>query len=290
MISKRKATIKKSNSGSEQTLLCGTMEGQNLAPDSPTVFDAICGLKEKVLELRDQSQATERFHRLSFSIMALEKSVDERHLRYIKLDHAPGIRHFIDRLHTELVHLRDQSGPTLSSVTLQPIQIPHATAPVDTLVVGMDRQTALPGDQLYDSIQEILATSRMLKKNADAENRKLTASTAAHYSAIQRLSERMGRIEDLLLAIRSSKSDSPVLDEAPFRKPAEQAHIDPRPLLAAARAAAARALTDVKKTEIQQQSDRPGEISGKRSEATGLQPLAHGSKANRFWKSIFAAA
>jgi len=272
MVSKRKSPINTLSAAQVAALPCGSKDLADAASGSPSVREAITDLKERIVTLHGHAPASEKAFRLSFSILALEKSIDERQLGHIKLDHAPGIGHFIARLQKEM--------ESLLHVTVD-LPTPSATRePAPT------RQTAQSAGPLDPVVLEILETSRLLKKNAEAENRKLHASTAVHYSAIQRLSERMGRIEELLLSMRpkASEPDGPELKAVAVAS--DPAPIDPRPLLVAARAAAARALADSQMVALNPSDVTPEEGSRE----TTPKPSGKTSKSNRFWKSIFAAA
>jgi len=272
MVSKRKSPLNTLNAGQVETLPCGSINGRDASSDTPSVMEAINDLKGRILTLHGRAPVSEKAFRLSFSILALEKSIDERQLKHIKLDHAPGISHFIDRLKNELASLRSEPAalPTLSG-TVEPMPV---------------RQTTLSDGPLDPVVLEILEISRLLKRNAEAENRKLHASTAVHYSAIQRLAERMGRIEDLLLTMRAKASQTDGSEPIAVNIASEPTAIDPRPLLVAARAAAARALADAQ-TAALNPSDKASQES---SSATKPESVGKTSKTNRFWKSIFAAA
>ncbi len=272
MVSKRKSPINTLSAAEVAALPCGSKDLADAASGSPSVREAITDLKERIVTLHGHAPASEKAFRLSFSILALEKSIDERQLGHIKLDHAPGIGHFIARLQKEM--------ESLLHVTVD-LPTPSATRePAPT------RQTAQSAGPLDPVVLEILETSRLLKKNAEAENRKLHASTAVHYSAIQRLSERMGRIEELLLSMRpkASEPDGPELKAVAVAS--DPTPIDPRPLLVAARAAAARALADSQMVALNPSDVTPEEGSRE----TTPKPSGKTSKSNRFWKSIFAAA
>lgn len=272
MVSKRKSPINTLSAAQVAALPCGSKDLADAASGSPSVREAITDLKERIVTLHGHAPASEKAFRLSFSILALEKSIDERQLGHIKLDHAPGIGHFIARLQKEM--------ESLLHVTVD-LPTPSATRePAPT------RQTAQSAGPLDPVVLEILETSRLLKKNAEAENRKLHASTAVHYSAIQRLSERMGRIEELLLSMRpkASEPDGPELKAVAVAS--DPTPIDPRPLLVAARAAAARALADSQMVALNPSDVTPEEGSRE----TTPKPSGKTSKSNRFWKSIFAAA
>jgi hypothetical protein len=239
-------------------------------------MEAISDLKERILKLHGHAPTSDKAFRLSFSILALEKSIEERQLSHIKLDHAPGIRHFIDRLIKELASLHDVIA-----------DVPPPSAAIDSLPF---RQTAKLEDPLDHAVLEILATSRLLKKNAEVENRKLHASTTVHYSAIQRLSERMGRIEELLLSMKPKPSEADASGSLPINTAPDPAPIDPRPILAAARAAAARAFTDAQTVALSQPHLASEQSPSGANAVHQREPLGKASKANRFWKSIFAAA
>jgi len=272
MVSKRKSPINTLSAAQVAALPCGSKDLADAASGSLSVRKAITDLKERIVTLHGHAPASEKAFRLSFSILALEKSIDERQLGHIKLDQAPGIGHFIDRLQKEM--------ESLLHVTVD-LPTPSATRePAPT------RQTAQSAGPLDPVVLEILETSRLLKKNAEAENRKLHASTAVHYSAIQRLSERMGRIEELLLSMRpkASEPDGPELKAVAVAS--DPTPIDPRPLLVAARAAAARALADSQMVALNPSDVTPEEGSRE----TTPKPSGKTSKSNRFWKSIFAAA
>ena len=262
MMSKRKLPINMYNAEQAETL--------------PSVMEAISDLKEHILKLHGHAPTSEKAFRLSFSILALEKSIAERQLTHISLDHAPGISHFIDRLKKELAALRDVKA-----------DLPIPPAPIQTPPIR--QATPLEGP-LDHAVLEILETSRILKKNAEVENRKLHASTTVHYSAIQRLSERMGRIEELLLSMKPKPSEADASGTLPINTAPDPAPIDPRPILAAARAAAARAFTDAQTIALSQPNLASEQSPSGSNAVTQRKPLGTALKVNRFWKSIFAAA
>jgi hypothetical protein len=276
MVSKRKSPISKSSAGKDKTLPCGSKHVTGVLSSSPSVMEAIGDLKERILKLHGHAPTNDKAFRLSFSILALEKSIEERHLSHIKLDHAPGIRHFIDRLKKELASLHDVTA-----------DVPTPSATIDSLPA---RQTAISESPLDHAVLEILETSRLLKKNAEAENRKLHASTTVNYSAIQRLSERMGRIEELLVSMKPKPTEADASVTAPLKSAPDPAPIDPRPILVAARAAAARAFADAQAVALSQTHPTSEQSPTGTNAVLQREPLGKALKANRFWKSIFAAA
>jgi len=294
MVFKRKALIKQSDESEEQSLLYSVMDRPDLQPHAPRVLDAIRDIKEQLLRLHDHSQVSERVFRLSFSILALEKSIDERQLGHIELDKAPSISLFIDRIHAELAKLRDRSEPTPSKVSLQediqPVIVSPPVTPYDSIEPTKNHHDAGLNGEIVEAIHEILATSRILKKNAEAENRKFYASTAAQYATIQRLSERMGRIEELISAIKPSE-DTIHVSDPPYKKtPADPTPIDPRPLLMAARAAAARALADGHNAPPPELAPIPDQTNEQAMRVAEMKPSMKPQTTHRFWKSIFAVA
>jgi len=272
MVSKRKSPINTLSAAQVAALPCGSKDLADAASGSSSVREAITDLKERIMTLHGHAPANEKAFRLSFSILALEKSIDERQLGHIKLGHAPGIGHFIDRLQKEMESLLYVTAdlPTPSTIK-EPASV---------------RETVQAGDPLDPVVLEILEISRLLKKNAEAENRKFHASTAVHYSAIQRLSERMGRIEELLLSMRPKASEPDGPEPKAVSVASDPVPIDPRPLLIAARAAAARALADSQMVALNPSDVNPEEGSRE----TASKPWGKTSKSHRFWKSIFAAA
>ncbi len=291
MMPKRKILFAKSNKAKGQALPCGNEVEPNGLPESPNVFDAISALKEQVLKLHGSAHSTEKIFRLSFSILALEKSIEERQLRHIKLDKAPGIGLFIDRLRMELAKIQDIAEPAPSTMTLeangQAVTVAPPAASFDLIEQTTPVKHVVSNHYLDDSIQEILSIARVLKKNTEAENRKFHASTAAQYSTLQRLSERMGRIEELLATLKPVESEPPLPDQALATLPVAPMAIDPRPLLTAARAAAARALADTQNIAPEPSADRPAEKS---SPVPPREPSSGDGRSMRLWKSIFAAA
>ena len=97
----------------------------------------------------------------------------------------------------------------------------------------------------------------------------------------------MGRIEELLATLKPVESEPPLPDQALATLPVAPMAIDPRPLLTAARAAAARALADTQNIAPEPSADRPAEKS---SPVPPREPSSGDGRSMRLWKSIFAAA
>jgi hypothetical protein len=259
--------------------------GGSTGPLSPhsmaLVVERIQHLRERLSHLEKQTPKTAGLFRLGYTILMLERSLEERNLSLLRLADAPAINQFLDQLDYEI----DLVTETLSiSVTGEPTEAEIAAD------YGILREDPYYGSEQRadsDPMAALLAELKAVQKWQRSESRRLSASLGAQHAAIERLTERMARIEDRLSGgmvlenrIRRTPPSSPPT-------PLKDHQLDPRPMLAAARAAAARTLVASWPTaaDPSSKSDRPFQPEGLKP-----QPEAAFVKAKRGLKFLFSAA
>lgn len=254
------------------------LDGDTKVP--PRAIEAIAALKNRLVKLQQPTQSGHRLFRLSYSILTLETCLEERGLTDVKLDRSPGIQAMIRRMDEELNVLGNRASVRpLVAVNIHAQNLADSGLPVvhETLSRLSDQigelQTKV--DSRLDAT-EIIRLLSELQKNMALDGRRQHSSQLALHAAIERLSERMTHIETSNTRHGPAKTmeHETVQNEADALQAKER--IDPRPMLAAARAAAARALAD-----IGSQPDPVGQPAPTRT----VSPLPR-----RRWGLAFAAA
>ncbi len=224
--------------------------------------NVIANLRAKLANLNQHTADEQRLFRLSFSIMTLETCLEERGLTEIRLSNAPGIQALIGRIENEIETLRDQS------IASSPILNGDLPSVIKQEIIGLmtpsidagEGSKALPHQVSHlsrqlDDLRETLtqpdtATALQkgfegLQKSLSADGRRNFASLAALHASIERLSERIERFESRLTRDKEPVSGAATANVTTALAAREKGYIDPRPMLAAARAAAARASMDI---------------------------------------------
>ena len=241
----------------------------------PKAMDAIAGLKSRLVELHQPAQSGHRLFRLSYSILTLETCLEERGLTDISLDQSPGIQAMIRRIDDEMNSL-GKAAPPAPFVAVNV----HQKNSSDSLLPVIHQNLVHLADQLTTFQTEIRPTQdgadivRLLgelQKGMTLDSRRHQTAQAALHAAIERLSERMTQFEATFERYYATQSTGKLTESVKDKE-----RIDPRPMLAAARAAAARALADI---------EPPGDTIGNAPKSPAVPPLLRGR-----WGFSFAAA
>jgi len=272
-------------------------------PAIPTQ-DIIANLRAKLLSLNDHITDGSRLFRLSFSIMTLETCLKERGLAEIRLNHAPGIQALIGRIETEIQTLRDQSAApravlngdipavikqNIIGLVTPKVEVEDASKTLPDQITSLSRQLDDLRETLTqpDSATALQSGLERIQKSLAADVRRNFASLAALHASIERLSARIERFES-----RLAREDEPQSVSAPTITPAsiavrEKELIDPRPMLAAARAAVARASMGIEPRS----QDPSRDLSQVNQPSSGSFPeLPSKPHRRKRWGFAFAAA
>ena len=221
----------------------------------PKAMDAIAGLKSRLVELHQPAQSGHRLFRLSYSILTLETCLEERGLTDISLDQSPGIQAMIRRIDDEINSL-GKAAPPAPFVAVNV----HQQNSSDSILPLIHQNLVHLADQLTTFQTEIRPTQdgadivRLLgelQKGMTLDSRRHQTAQAALHAAIERLSERMTQFEATFERYYATQSTGQEAARKLTESVKDKERIDPRPMLAAARAAAARALADIDPLAIQ---------------------------------------
>jgi hypothetical protein len=198
----------------------------------------IAGLKERLVGLHGQMNNGHALFRLSYSILSLENCLEEKGMMGMSLDKAPGIHAIIGRIDGEI-----------SALTLQ------TAAPFPSLfgaIAHLTRQLAETSERLpvAPDHSELVRLMVDVQKSITADGRRHYASQAALHASIERLSERLEQMEARLAPPKDQLDPHTPAREMVPHMTRDPSPIDPRPMLKAARAAAARALTDIENAPV----------------------------------------
>jgi hypothetical protein len=214
--------------------------------------DMIAMLKERLLRLHPLVENRRQLFRLSYSILTLEACLEEKNIAQIAIERSPGIQTILKRIEAEIDALCRQEGvaPRATKDGVATAVDDASDAMIGRLFDTVDRlshQLEQMSGQIASLTEEsdVLRLLSDLQKHIQADGRRNYASQAALHASIERLSDRLEQIEGRMSRqIEASAADSfhqsRASDTARERDP-----IDPRPMLMAARAAAARALMDI---------------------------------------------
>jgi hypothetical protein len=204
----------------------------------PLVVDRLQQLKNKLIGLHSRNPKSGNLFRLGYTLLLLEKSLEERGLTWAKMSETPAIRRFLEQLAVEIDLAASQKTGLFSSEA-------DIRASDTRLVSRSEEPQRMIEGSGDDGLPGLMAELQAIQKWQRSESRRLFSSIAAQFSAIERLSERMTRLERELLGHRP-------LEERPRRNTAalqsdgsNPQGFDPRPLLAAARAAAQRTFPEI---------------------------------------------
>ena len=236
-------------------------------PPTIRLAEMIIGLKERLVGLHGQTNDARTLFRLSYSILSLETCLEEKGLLQMSLDKAPAIRSIIRQIDDDISTLARQAVTTTPSLFGA---IAHLTRQLTETGYGVAALTDTP---------EMVRMMTDLQKTITADGRRHYASQAALHASIERLSERLGQMEARLVPPVEETNQGSSVHETASRMTREPSPIDPRPMLKAARAAAARALTDIENAPVS--STLP---------SLGAPPLDQPPLRRRRWSFSFAAA
>ncbi len=214
--------------------------------------DEIARLKTRLVGLHRQRDAGPQLFRLSYSILTLEACLRERAMMDLCVDQSPGIRAVVRRIDAELDTLwRDTEATTrVISVDTTPLSPVGTEADLSGLYAALahlsDLVAALPRSiSPSPDGSELVRLLADMQKTVAADGRRNYASLAALHAAIERLSERLEQVEHRIMPHPDADRPDRKAEGKALTPAGERERIDPRPMLIAARAAAARALTDL---------------------------------------------
>ena len=214
--------------------------------------DVIIRLKDRVIGLNRQTDNGHRLFRLSYSILTLETCLEEKGMLHKALPQSSGIQTILQRIEGELEILcpqteeanGDAGAPVMGRVDqhIEPVihSILEAMAQLSDQIEQVNAKAARSPEEM-----DVIRLLGDLQKSVSADGRRNYASQAALHASIERLSERLEQIELRLNPQPEVSHADTVLRTIASEPVKEREPIDPRPMLLAARAAAARALTDI---------------------------------------------
>jgi len=242
--------------------------------------DMIAMLKERVMRLHSLVENRRQLFRLSYSILTLEACLEEKGIAHIAIERSPGIRTILKRIEAEIDALCLQEGVAVCTA-----KDGVADATIRRLfdtIARLSHQLEQMSCQITPLTEgsDVLRLLTDVQKHIQADGRRNYASQAALHASIERLSDRLEQIEgrvspQMEASVADSLHQNRTTDTARERDP-----IDPRPMLMAARAAAARALMDIEPKSGTVTSPSPPNPS----------PIAEPPLPRRRWGFAFAAA
>ena len=216
------------------------------------VNDMIAMLKERLVRLHRHVENRRQLFRLSYSILTLETCLEEKGIAHIPIERSPGIQTILKRIEAEIDALGHHEGVVngdAKDVVADAIdqgsdptirRLFDMIADLSHQLEQLSGQTAQSADE-----SEVLRLLSALQKSIVADGRRNYASQAALHASIERLSDRLEQIEGRVSQPTDAHSQNALHLNTPADSARERDPIDPRPMLIAARAAAARALMDI---------------------------------------------
>lgn len=214
--------------------------------------DMIALLKERLVRLHRHVENRRQLFRLSYSILTLETCLEEKRISHIAIERSPGIHTILKRLEAEIDTLCQQEGVTHWGEKEAVVDaIDHGSDPtIGRLLDGMAQLSHQLEQMCGQTVplreeSEVLRLLADLQKNIVADGRRNYASQAALHASIERLSDRLEQIERRVSQPMDAGPQNALHAIMATEAVRERNPIDPRPMLMAARAAAARALMDL---------------------------------------------
>ena len=256
--------------------------------------DIILRLKDRLVGLNRQTDNGHRLFRLSYSILTLETCLKEKGMLHIALPQSSGIQTILQRIEGELEILcpqtervvGDAAAPVMERVDQKIEPVIHSILEAVAHLSQQLEQVSANATRSPEEV-DVIRLLADLQKSVAADGRRNYASQAALHASIERLSERLEQIEVRLNPQPEISHSDTLLRSIASEPVKEREPIDPRPMLLAARAAAARALTDI---DPKSAASKPGPG---RPSPLDEPPRPHRPKepqARRRWGFSFAVA
>ena len=256
--------------------------------------DIITRLKDRLVGLNRQTENGHRLFRLSYSILTLETCLEEKGMLHRALPQSSGIQTILQRIERELEILCPQAEGVTGEAKAPVMQrvdqnIEPAIHSILEAIAHLSHQLEQVNAKAARSPEEVDVIRPLadLQKSVAADGRRNYASQAALHASIERLSERLEQIEARLNPQPEGGPADAVLRTIASETVKEREPIDPRPMLLAARAAAARALTDIepKPAASKMGSENPSSVDEPPRQHRPKEP-----QARRRWGFSFAVA
>ena len=243
-----------------------SLQNQEHDTYSETTEQALARLRNRIAELHRRTNNDRTLARLGLAILTLESCVAKLEIKEQRVIDSPSILAIVEQVERSCQTIEERLNKTQSERSVEPAQIAYLISEIRMIA---EQNTAMREviDRLltewiprFDADRtetrgntEKLATLLSALRDAQiGEGRRIFASLGAMHATLERLVERLSRVEHGLAEARSIETSVAIADW-PDAVRATSRHaltdldeprrsIDPRAALAAARAAAARAL------------------------------------------------